>query len=977
MANPQPTAPLPNHECVFADRYPLLVKWANLVTGGNEVLAQDLVHDAYMQFVFARPDLPGIQSLDRYLYGMLRNLYVSHLRRATRMPENTLLAVEYDSVEISLKYADERERLRVRDELWQACEYVCARKETSRSGSVMILRFFHGYYPAEIARITGNSRAAVSESLRTARDEIRQYLRSPRLLVCTGSAAVRPIARPGDGVGAYNFQDALRKAVFLSCNGPCIPPEMLRSIYTGRNTEPIHKTILAHVVSCQTCLGIVNLTLNLAPLSARDPMDMTGRDDDDDFADRPPGGGLPPDDLQHTIRRGRREARQVFEHHPRQLYIAVNGRHMASHSLHDGTNEATFRIDCGGGIEFIEILSEQGIRLVFMSMDGAVEHGTKSICQKTDLSDGRSLWACLRLGDPSPLLEVTYRNPASTELRAVESFGEAKPYPESLEGSRIRPLWQLGLQVLRANARVLRWASGLALLVLVAALSVWRFRPQPDPISLLKRAISVELQTYADAALYRTIQIEEKTADGSVLSTSTTEIWQSGKLGRASARVYDSQHHLMAGEWRSPDGVRTIVGLDSGRRATREAFEDRPTSQEVWRFDLSAQAFSRLVHGSNQTDLVTDGDFYVVSYRPSWDTGSGGLVKANLKLARNNLRATEASLLIRDGRQVRQFNFTALITERRDLTGVDPSVFLPAPGPRGTRGHPKTLLKPARADVVDPAFEIAVLYALAQVNADMGENLTVDRLSDGRVKVAGLVEDAQRKAKILQALPATSVTELHTVGEMTQPSRNFADRKAIPILIQRLESANERVPVDEQVRSELHTRGIPETKMDEAVREFSADVVNTSWSTLQHARALQRIASRFTADELAAAPEAAKRQWNSIILRHAATIRSNLISLDMELRSVCLVRTATPASVADIRDVRELKEAAGLLLQVWSAGERTLALAFSIPLNGASDLSIDLPALQRSLSEALTLASRIQATAGRLDGRLSLSRRPY
>jgi len=32
----------------------------------------------------------------------------------------------------------------LREELWQACEYACARKETSRAGSVMILRFFHG-----------------------------------------------------------------------------------------------------------------------------------------------------------------------------------------------------------------------------------------------------------------------------------------------------------------------------------------------------------------------------------------------------------------------------------------------------------------------------------------------------------------------------------------------------------------------------------------------------------------------------------------------------------------------------------------------------------------------------------------------------------------------------------------------------------------------------------------------------------------
>ena len=38
-------------------------------------------------------------------------------------------------------------------ELRQVCQYACDRKETSRAGSVLILRFLHGYYPREIAQI--------------------------------------------------------------------------------------------------------------------------------------------------------------------------------------------------------------------------------------------------------------------------------------------------------------------------------------------------------------------------------------------------------------------------------------------------------------------------------------------------------------------------------------------------------------------------------------------------------------------------------------------------------------------------------------------------------------------------------------------------------------------------------------------------------------------------------------------------------
>jgi RNA polymerase sigma factor (sigma-70 family) len=197
MATPQLRPIDPTHEDVFAERYYSLLKWASQLTGGNAALAQDLVHDAYVQFVLARPDLHRIQSLDRYLYGMLRNLQISYLRRAARTQSSSLLAVEYDSAELSLKHGSRRDELRVLEELWQACEYACARKETSRAGSVMILRFFHGYYPAEIAAITSSSKAAVSESLRAAREETIRYLRNPSSLSCiargqSDSFAARP-----------------------------------------------------------------------------------------------------------------------------------------------------------------------------------------------------------------------------------------------------------------------------------------------------------------------------------------------------------------------------------------------------------------------------------------------------------------------------------------------------------------------------------------------------------------------------------------------------------------------------------------------------------------------------------------------------------------------------------------------------------------------------------------------------------------
>src|ERR671917_1847283 len=88
-----------SHEEVFLARYGPLRAWALRLTGGDAARAEDLVHDAFVQFTFARPDLARVQNLDGYLYQMLRNLNTSQVRRASRRREGAPAVVEYDSVE--------------------------------------------------------------------------------------------------------------------------------------------------------------------------------------------------------------------------------------------------------------------------------------------------------------------------------------------------------------------------------------------------------------------------------------------------------------------------------------------------------------------------------------------------------------------------------------------------------------------------------------------------------------------------------------------------------------------------------------------------------------------------------------------------------------------------------------------------------------------------------------------------------------
>jgi len=184
MLKPWPIAP--NHEDLFIQHYQWLMGWVLRMTDQNQEQAEDLVHDCFVHFTISRPSLPAIEgNLEGYLYTMLRNLHLSQVRRSTRiretiiaLPDHSLL--DYDSVEFGLKaleqQAQEQLQLQIQDELRGICEYACMRKETSKAGSVLLLRFFHGYYPIEIARVLKSPRGAGDELLRAARAEARAYL---------------------------------------------------------------------------------------------------------------------------------------------------------------------------------------------------------------------------------------------------------------------------------------------------------------------------------------------------------------------------------------------------------------------------------------------------------------------------------------------------------------------------------------------------------------------------------------------------------------------------------------------------------------------------------------------------------------------------------------------------------------------------------------------------------------------------------
>src|SRR6266436_5170440 len=426
------------HEEVFLAKYGKLRSWALQLTEHDSERAEDLVHDAYIQFTLAQPDLDAISNLNGYLYSLLRNLHLSQLRRSTRRQQRTISIVDYDSAEIGLRAADPRERIRLQDQLREVCKYACMRKETSKAGSVLILRFLHGYYPREIAQVMQCTREAVEERLRVARSEALQYLENPKSLrflghqvsepraVATGLSGEGHIFEKSQSAGGGfartvdEFLNELRRMIFDSRKGECLAPNQFESLYRDSGASGINHVTLAHAVSCPACLDELNRLLDLPSLDERFPTDTLGTDTRGKGGDGGgDDGGATGGGSDRERQKCRKAAREVYEHKPSELCVSVNGYLMAAQKIGSELNEQSVSISIAEPIDFVEVFSEQEMRLLFLSVE---DNATNIRKASVALSDDRTLEATLNFDGSWPSLQVIYSDPslAAETLSLVE-----------------------------------------------------------------------------------------------------------------------------------------------------------------------------------------------------------------------------------------------------------------------------------------------------------------------------------------------------------------------------------------------------------------------------------------------------------------------------------------------------------------------------------------------------------------------------
>lgn len=403
---------------VFLAHYPGMVARAQHLVGRDRHAAEDLVHDTYVRLVLSGFDADAVQNVQAYLFMTLRNVHLSRVRRSAAKVSTTVSIIDHESVVSGLRsLANDDERHEAYDTLHHIVRYACLRKASSKAASVLVLRFFHGYYPSEIARIVQTNEAAVAGRLRIARTEARAYLSDPDRVQ---SFDRRQYAT---NLGAPMHDDmasirTLRQSIFDARTGFCLGERMLDRFYAGPVHDPLDAGLLAHLVSCATCLDSVNRRLGLPLLAERDPSDKLGRGPSDG-----PGAGGGRADVRSHLRLRLENSR---DGHPQELRIAVNGLFVGSQAVNRTVNEQRLKLLSTEPIGFVEVFDEYDTCLLYLTVEpppsGLVEQSVR-----VALSDGRHLAVTLDFSHASPAAHVVYD----------DSSAAAEPLPAYWHADRV------------------------------------------------------------------------------------------------------------------------------------------------------------------------------------------------------------------------------------------------------------------------------------------------------------------------------------------------------------------------------------------------------------------------------------------------------------------------------------------------------------------------------------------------------------
>ena len=261
-------------------------------------------------------------------------------------------------------------------------------------------------------------------------------------------------------------------------------------------------------------------------------------------------------------------------------------------------------------------------------------------------------------------------------------------------------------------------------------------------------------------------------------------------------------------------------------------------------------------------------------------------------------------------------------------------------------------------------LEVEVLGLVNQAGADLGDQVSVRRTPEGQLLVEGIVETDRRKDEVLRALapvansPAVKL-KVETVAEALRAQAKSRPTSSNPISVERLESANSKIPADADLRRYFAAKGLSGAQLDQSVNQFAARMLDRSFQALRHAGALERLAQRFSLEQLRTLDPEARNKWLGLLRAHAQAVERELGNLRRDLGP--FTSSGSPGSEESVRidNDQDFQEAVHRLFELCSASDQAVRSAFTISESSSNASAIKSTQFFRSLSEAEALAGRI------------------
>jgi DNA-directed RNA polymerase specialized sigma24 family protein len=911
--------------------YSQFLQWGSQLTRGDEAMARDIVHDLCLHFALAKPDLREVENLDGYLYTCLRHIYLSSLARAARDAAYSISVAEYDSIHFALRSGSPDRLLQRQNDLRRICSYAVWRKEAAKSASYLTLLFFHGYMRSEIAAIACVPLAAIYNKLKIAREELKDYLAHAKTLSVASRGGPRD---PGLRVTPVPFAelfDELQTRILESKTTECLPEEMLLEHYRPTPAKPISCSLLAHIVSCERCLALLDRRIDPPVLADREPREAN--------ANGSQSGG---DGYRALMRSVRWYRNQVYEHRPGILLITVDGKIAASHDVQGERSTLCARIENPRSANFVEVFSEQQVRLALLPVGERPPDGRHAQTQRIALSDDR--WLELRLTFDGLGLhsEVTYTDPAlatATWDEETEGATNSDSLP-SLPASKatIAPSWRgrIGL-VLRTMLRppALAWSAIILIALIIGGFSSYYWRASSsDPNELLKRSVRVEATDLNGLAEHQLLHVEETAADGRVLFQGSVDVWKDG-AGRRMRRLYDENKHLIAEDWHAAEGRSgsNLIPQDESLPDPERVF----AASSLWREEVSASAFQAIA-GRGLTLRRVDGNYEITSSVLNHDLH---LTSATLVL-NGRLHTVGEILQFRDGSSQNTVRFVQTAYERRPVASTPAGVFDPSGLDGRSRLEPSSPLRSRSLEALNPASDlrlvelhIAVLGELNKLGADVGEPLEVRRTSEGRIRISGTVQDAARRRAILAAFDELTDRRLLDVsvfsGEEIPVTRSTGAMRT-PESARVYDVDNDRAPADALIRKHFSQMGMSSDRVDTLAAQFSRDALVHGQRAVQEAYALDRLGREFSASELREIDAVAQHQWAGMAATHAMALSRELRDLHLQIMDLApdgAIDSPTGDFAAQVQNAGQFGRAVHALLIETQLLNQRIGLAFA------------------------------------------------